>query len=183
MAEAEIKGLVELEKFMQTLPVNLEKNVMRSSMRAGAKLLMVKAKQKAPVGPANAENKKLYGGYAGALRDSIRVGTDAKFGKIRAYVRAGGKNKKSGADVYYAHIIEWGAKAHPIKATKGGFLRIGNFFAKAVWHPGIKARAFMRPTLDMYWTQAVNQTALKMRATLEKKHGLTTPAPRAEGDV
>jgi len=183
MAEAEIKGMKELSKFMQDLPLKIERNVMRSSMRAGAKVLMVKAKAKAPVGPANAENKKLYGGYAGALRDSIRIGTDAKFGKIRAYVRAGGKNKKTGADVYYAHIIEWGAKAHPIKASKGGFLRIGNFFAKAIWHPGIKARAFMRPTLDMYWRQAVEDTAKKMRATLEKKNGLTTPASKVEGDV
>jgi len=183
MAEAEIKGLAELEKFMQTLPTNIEKNVMRSSLRAGAKVMMVQAKARAPVGPANAENKKLYGGYAGALRDSVRLGTDAKFGKITAYVRAGGKNKKTGADVYYAHIIEWGAKAHAIKGTKGGFLRIGNFFGRAVWHPGIKARAFMRPTLDTYWHQALEVTAKKMRATLEKKHGLTAPAPKEEGDV
>lgn len=170
MAEAEIKGLAELEKFMQTLPSNIEKNVMRSSMRAGAKVLMVQAKAKLK-------------SDSGDLRDSIRIGTDAKGGRVTAYVRAGGKNKKTGVHVVYAHIIEWGAKAHAITARRGGFLNFGKVFARGVWHPGIKPRAFMRPTLDTYWRQAVAETAKKMRATLEKKHGLTTPATKAEGDA
>lgn len=179
--EIKIKGLIELDTFLQTLPAKLEANVLRSSMRAGVKVWRTHAVERVPVAPPNSENKKLYGGYAGALRDSIRIGTKLKGNRVVAYVRAGGKNKKSGADVYYAHMVEHGVKPHLI-SSKNGFLKIGNSFSKSVMHPGFVGRGFMRTTFDRYSQQVVEETAEKMRRTLEKKHGLTTPEPKQEGD-
>jgi HK97 gp10 family phage protein len=177
-----VKGLADLQKFLDRLPVKLERNVMRSSMRQGANLIRNDAKARAPVGPPSQKNRRLYGGYAGALRDSIRVGTSARGGKVTAYIRAGGKNKKTGAVVYYAHMIEYGVKAHNIAAKLGGWLKFGNLFAKSVEHPGFHAIAFMRPALDTKAQAAVQAMAADMRAKLAKKHGLDTAHIQLDGD-
>jgi HK97 gp10 family phage protein len=183
MAElVNVKGLADLQKFLDQLPVKLERNVMRSSMRQGAKLILNDAKARAPVGPPSAKNRRLYGGYAGALRDSIRVGTSGRRGKVTAYIRAGGRNKKTGATVFYAHFLEYGTKAHNIAAKVGGWLSFGGVFAKTVEHPGITARPFMRPALDTKGQAAVQAMAADMRAKLAKKHGLDTKHIQLDGD-
>jgi HK97 gp10 family phage protein len=183
MAElVNVKGLADLQKFLDRLPVKLERNVMRSSMRHGANLIRNDAKARAPVGPPSQKNRRLYGGYAGALRDSIRVGTSARGGKVTAYIRAGGRNKKTGAAVFYTHFLEYGTKAHNIAARVGGWLKIGNLFAKAVEHPGITARPFMRPAMDTQAQAALQAMAAHMRATLARKHGLDTTHIKLDGD-
>jgi HK97 gp10 family phage protein len=183
MAElVNVKGLSELQKFLDQLPVKLERNVMRSSMRQGAKLILNDAKARAPVGPPSEKNRRLYGGYAGALRDSIRVGTSARGGKVMSYIRAGGRNKKTGATVFYAHMLEYGVRAHNIAARLRGWLKIGNLFMKSVEHPGIDARPFMRPAMDTKAQAAVQAMAAHMRALLAKKHGLDTAHIKLDGD-
>jgi len=181
--ELNVTGLDELQKFMTQLPAKLEKNVMRGALRAGAKEIMIDAKAKAPVGAPNQENKKLYGGYPGALRDSLRIGTSVKFNTIIAYIRAGGRNKKTGAIAYYAHMVEYGTKRHLIIPKKrGGKLKIGNSLVSAVMHPGTKARPFMRPALDSRASAAVNAAAAHMRKVLARKYGLNAPYAFVEGD-
>jgi HK97 gp10 family phage protein len=177
-----VKGLADLQKFLDRLPVKMEKNVMRSSMRQGANLIRNDAKARAPVGPPSQKNRRLYGGYAGALRDSIRVGTSARGGKVTAYIRAGGRNKKTGAAVFYAHFLEYGTKAHDIAAKIGGWLSFGGRFTKTVEHPGITARPYMRPAMDTQAQAAVQAMATHMRALLAKKHGLDTAHVKLDGD-
>jgi HK97 gp10 family phage protein len=177
-----VKGLADLQKFLDRLPVKLERNVMRSSMRQGAKLIENDARARAPVGPPSQKNRRLYGGYAGALRDSIRVGTSARGGKVTAYIRAGGRNKKSGATVFYPHFLEYGTKAHDISARIAGWLSFGGRFTKAVEHPGITARPFMRPAMDTQAQASVQAMATHMRALLAKKHGLDTAHVKLDGD-
>ena len=90
MADVFIKGGKELDDFLKKLPAKLEKNIIRSALRAGAKEILVEAKARVPVGPTASENARLYGGYAGALRDSIRVTTRHKGIAVSASVKAGG---------------------------------------------------------------------------------------------
>lgn len=148
MSELHVTGLADIQKLLDTLPVKIEKNIMRQALRAGCNVIKETAKQMAPVGPPSAKGAKVYGGYAGALRDSIRVGARIKGGKVTAYVKAGGKTKK-GADVFYAHMLEYGTV-------------------------NMRARPYMRPALDSQASAAIVAAAEYMKARLSTKQGLDT---------
>ena len=173
-----VKGLKELDQFLAELPTKIQRNVMRGALRAGANVIKKEAQANAPVGAPSAEGKRLYGGYRGALRDSIRVSTRAKGGRISATVKAGGKNKKTGADVFYAHMIEFGTAPHTIK----GPIKLGGKWVKNVDHPGAPAQPFMRPALDGRAQEAVIRAAEYMKKRLATKHGLNTEFISIEGD-
>lgn len=177
-----VKGLSELQKFLDDMPVKMEKNIMRSAMRAGMKHVEQQAKAYAPVAKPNSVNARLYGGYAGALRDSIRLGTTARGGRVTGYVRAGGKSKRSRADVFYAHMVEFGTRAHAIAAKGKGWLAFGGIFAKRVNHPGTAPKPYMRPALDNKAAAALNSMAAYIRDRLSSKHGLDTSHVFLEGD-
>lgn len=180
MSEIHVTGLKELAAFLDELPAKLQNNVMRGALRAGANEIKKEAQMLCPIGPPNAENVRLYGGYEGALRDSIRVGTRSRGGIVTSMVKAGGKIKN--ADVFYAHIVEFGAKAHTISAVNGGALSFGGGVMQSVNHPGIKPHPFMRPALDGQAQIAVVSTAEYMKQRLATKFGLDTADVLIEGD-
>lgn len=159
-----IKGLSELGKFMQNLAPKLERNVLRAALSAGAKVVKEAAEANVPVAEPSRKGKRVYGGYAGALRDSLRYGSKVNLrkGQIVAYVRAGGKARKSPADTFYASWVEYGTAAH------------WNNKAKTVMHPGARPRPFMRPSLDAESERALLVIANFIRNRLEQKHGLDT---------
>lgn len=183
MTDTYIKGGKELDKLLQTLPVKLERNVLRSALVAGARVIAKEAKQLAPVGQPSNVNAQLYGGYAGALRDSVRVTSGTtKTGRVYASVKAGGRTKK-GADVFYAHIVEMGARRHRIAPRAKKALEIGNkFVAGAVDHPGTRPQPFMRPAADAKTGEAVMKMTQKIRERLQK-FGVDAPAPIESGEV
>lgn len=157
MIESEVKGLSELNKFLQQLPVKMERSILRGALRAGAKVIATQAKANVPVS-------------SGALKNSIRVTGRAKGGKVSASVKAGGKIKKTGQDAWYAHIVEFtGAVPHQIVSKLGGSLFIGGLFSKSVDHPGMKARPFLRPALDSQATNAVVAVGKYIRSRLTKQ--------------
>ena len=171
-------GARELDEALKTLSSKIQKNIMKSALRAGANVFRNEIKANAPVGPANSENARLYGGYAGALRDSVRTSVSVdKSGRISASVKVGGKTKK-GADVFYAHFLEFGTTAHVIKAKENGSLHIGNSFPKSVNHPGIRPHPFVRPAFDGKAPQAIAAVAQQIRNRLTKE-GINVPAPDA----
>lgn len=203
MAQVVVKGLSDLNKFLQELPAKVEANVLRGALYAGAKVVRDEAKRLAPVAPPTAKNRRLYGGRAGALRDSIRAGAmvDKRAGKVMAYIRAGshgkGRKAKGLTDAYYATWVEYGTQAHWIKATytkslalrpnsraSSGFAKRwvrslvigGNFVGPSVRHPGARPKPFMRPALHTKARDAVMAAAVYMRQRLATKHGLTQAA-------
>ncbi len=178
-----VKGLSDLQKFLDDLPVKMEKNIMRGALRAGCNIVKDEAVSLVPMGPPSSENTKIYGGYIGALRDSIRVGTRSKGGTVTAYVKAGGKTKR-GADVYYAHMFEYtGGRKHQIKAKPGHYLLVaGGHPIAEVSHPGFKATPFMRPALDREAQAAVIAAGNYIKDRLATKEGLDTSAITIEGD-
>ena len=176
MAEQNIRGGRELQEFLNTLPAKVEKNILRSALGAGAREMAKEIRERALVGPPSSKGARLYGGYAGALRDSVKVYTKvAKGGKIVAGIRVGGKNKK-GADVFYAHIIEFGSRPHLIKAKRGGALFIAGSLIKEVMHPGTRPQPFVRPAFDAKATEAIAAVAAQIRKRLTKE-GINAPAP------
>ena len=163
MTDINVKGLSGLQKFLDTLAPRVEQNIMRGALRAGAKPILEAAKSAAPVGEPSETNRRRYKLYAGALRDSIRISgrIDKRNGKVAASVKAGGKTK-SGADVFYAHMVEFGTRPHAL--SKGG----------EVTHPGTAPRPFMRPTIDSQAQNAILAAGEYIKKRLSTKHGLDT---------
>lgn len=156
-----IKGLSDLGKFMETLAPRLRDNVLRAALRQGAKVVKEAAQANCPVGEPSRKGKRVYGGYAGALRDSLRYDAkvDLRRGQVVAYVRAGGKARGKKADTFYAAFVEFGTAPH----MNGSFM-----------HPGAVAKPFLRPSLDAESERAMMVIANFIKNRLSQKHGLDT---------
>jgi len=176
MSETYIKGGKQLDDLLQTLPLKLEKNILRGALGAGARVIMREAKALAPVGRPSNVSAKEYGGYPGALRDSIRVRSGfTKKGEAYASIKAGGTTKK-GATVFWAHIVEFGARQHIIRPRAKKALNLGGtFVAGAVEHPGVRPQPFMRPAADTKMPEAVLTITKYIRRRFEKE-GIDIPA-------
>lgn len=155
--DIQVKGLSDLNAFLQQLPAKMEANVLRGALRAGAKVVQEEVVRNVPVD-------------SGELKAGIKVSTSSKRGTVTARIRATGKH------AFLAYWLEFtGAAAHVIHAkTKAGFLLFGGKFAHAVNNPGFKARPFMRPALQAQATAAVLASANYIKTRLATKHGLDT---------
>ncbi len=160
-----VKGLDQLQAFLDQLPAKLEQNVMRGALRAGMKQAVL------PQVKANVPVK------TGTLRDGLKLGTSARAGTVTAKITATGKH------AFIAPWLEFGVAAHQILAKKGGWLFFGGVFAKAVDHPGIQPRAFMRTALDAQAGAAVVAAAEYMKNRLATKNGLDTADITIEADT
>lgn len=176
-SEATIKGTKELIEFLSNLPLKLEKNILRSALRAGAGVIAKEAKAKVPVGMGN-------------LKKSIRTGSNVRKGGVEAYVRAGGrKNKSKDKDqsAFYAQFVEFGTAYHPIKPKNKKALKFkakdgSTRLASQVLHPGAKAQPFMRPAYDAKSEQAMYAVSNRIRQRLTKA-GLNAPDTKGDDDV
>lgn len=160
MTDINVKGLSDLQAFMDTLPAKLQNNVLRGALRAGIKPMKLSAIANCPAGEPSETNKRKYNLYSGALRDSIRVSgrIDKRNGNVIARLVAGGKTK-TGADVFYAKWIEFGTKPHIIGDGV---------------HPGVMPKPFMRPALDTEANTAVLAVGEYIKKRLATKNGLDT---------
>ena len=150
-----VKGMRQIGEFLQTLPVKLEKNVLRGALRAGANVVK-------PVAQANAPKD------TGEMARGMKVSTNSKRGVVMAKVKLTGKH------AFLGPWLEYGTAAHRIVAKDGGWLFFGGAFAKAIDHPGITPRPFMLPALVSHAGPAVVAAANYMKARLSSKHGLDT---------
>jgi len=170
-SDVNIKGGKELMQFLNQLPLNIEKNIMRSALRAGARVVANEAKKNVPVD-------------MGQLKASIRTSSNVKKGGVEAYARAGGrKNKSKGTDqsAFYAQFVEFGTAAHIIYPKKGKKLKFkasdgSTRFANFVLHKGAKAHPFMRPAYDAKNQEAIVAVMKRIRERLTKQ-GIYVPAP------
>lgn len=143
---ADVQGLGDFLKFLDASPKKMQRG-MHVGLEAGAEVIVASAKENCPVGPPNSENVRLHGDYEGALRDSIHASMSEKNSKVSVTIKAGGK-LANGADIYYAHLIEFtGAAPHIITGKHGPLSFNGRTYA-SVNHPGMQAKPFLRPALD-----------------------------------
>lgn len=168
-SSVEFKGLAELKAALAQLPVKMENNILRASIRAGMKVVA-------------AEARRNVNEVSGALADSVRFGCspDRRTGKLVGYVRAGGRGKKGSAKggknpAFYAHMVEQGTAAHLIKArAPNKMLAVG---VAQVQHPGARKKPFLRPAMDTQGQAAVEALREYIRQRLATKHGIEVPAP------
>jgi HK97 gp10 family phage protein len=155
-----VVGGKELDAFLQSLPVKIERNIMRSALRQGANVFKAEAKANVPV-------------EDGPLRDSIRVTTSARGGVVTSSVKAGN------ARAFYWRFVEFGTAAHVIKGKYGGALAIAGYFMRSVNHPGAKAKPFLRPAFDAKADAALAAVGNQIRKRLTTE-GINTPAVEVE---
>jgi HK97 gp10 family phage protein len=159
MSDVVIKGLSELQKALDTLPAKIEANVVRGGLRAGVKVIRDAAASAVP-------------SKSGRLKATIKHGVKMRAGKARGYARAGGVK-----GVFYAAMVELGTTRHRITAGPGRYLSFGGTFAKSVWHPGSKARAFMTPAFESNADAALRAMRDYIAARLSTKHGIDVAGP------
>lgn len=157
--ERHIKGLDQLQKFLDQFPPKFERNCVRGGLRAGA------VKELLPEAQANLMSAGAV--QTGELIAGLKVKTSARGGRVTASVVSTGKH------AYIAKWIEYGVKAHDIVAKAGGWLSFLGIFARAVHHPGFAGRPFLRPALDHSGGAAVVVAGEYMKARLEAR-GLDT---------
>jgi len=151
MADDEvIRGGRDLGTFLQSLPVKIERNILRSALRQGANVFKDEAQREVPVDE-------------GDLRASIRVSVRTKGATVYASVKAGGKKAP------HWHLVEFGTRPHKIKPKNAHSLVIGGHVVAEVDHPGAKAKPFMRPTLDSKSGAAIEAVGAQVRKRLTKE--------------
>jgi HK97 gp10 family phage protein len=151
-----IVGGEQLQKFLNTFPVKLERRIVKRSLRPGASLISKEAKSRV--------QRK-----TGTLRKAIAVRSVKNRLAVEVYVRRGKGQKNDG---WYAHILEGGAKPHVIRPWKdrkkvlsGG----GVIYGKRIKHPGTVAKPFMKPALESKAQQAVHVVAERMTRLIERE--------------
>lgn len=176
MLEVKIKGFAELDKALRELPDKIERNIVRSALRAGAKVIEAEAKAQAPV-------------KDGDLRDSIRSSVRLRRGVPVATIKT---------DLWRARFIEFGTAQHLISATGKVYkntrrgekllsaaslnyriekkvLAIGaRILGETVVHPGSRKIPFMRTALDLAAHAAIQAFGAQVKKRLTKE-GLNTP--------
>lgn len=168
MQYTSIGGLKELVETLNTLPLKIERNIMRAALRQGANVVAKEAKQNVPVRYGN-------------LKRSIRTGTNRTPTGVEGYVRAGGRKGggKKDKSAFYAKFIEFGAGAHDITAGKNkkllafvpkGMGLVGKkVVTYSVHHPGTTAKPFLRPAMDARSSDAIAAVASKIRERLNDR--------------
>lgn len=161
MSQENITGGAALDALLASLPVKLETNIMRSALRAGAKVYLEQVKQNIPV-------------EHGDLRKSARITTrKGRDGQVSASVKVGN------SVAFYAHMVEFGTRAHTITARG---MTVNGAVVRSVDHPGARPHPFMRPAADEKFGSAVAAVQMQIRKRLTKA-GLDTPAPVPSGEV
>lgn len=166
-----ISGGKELAEFLNSLPVKIERNIMRAALRAGARVIANEAKNNVPV-------------KMGGLKRSIRTDSTRTKGGVEATAKAGGRSggKSKDKSAFYAQFVEYGTAAHLIKAGERKkrlvfTARDGNRVSTMqVNHPGATAKPFMRPALDSKKDEAMRAVTDKIKERLTRE-GINVVAP------
>ena len=176
VTDTNIVGAQELDNLLRTLPVKVEKNIMRAALRSGAVVFLAEVKKNIPA-------------VSGDLRRSARVTTRQSRGAVSASVKVG--NKKA----YYAQMVEFGTRPHVISVTDADrvisqrtgnrisittinrSLRLGGtLIGPSVMHPGSQPHPYARPAADAAFGPAVEAITAKIRERITIE-GLNRPAP------
>lgn len=166
-----VRGLAELDKWLEAFPQRMQKQAYRSALTAAAAPIRDKARELA--------RKR-----SGAMAKAIKTGSPRQRpdGSFSVRIRLTGKHSFLGLFHEYGvlpHLIASTGKGEGRVAVRkavaagkkiGGVLKIGEEFRSGViHHPGFAAHPFMRPALDMAADAAVQAFADRIRAWLAGK--------------
>lgn len=180
-----VDGLRELDDRLKTLPERLAKGIVAGGLRAGARLILAKAKQ----------NARRQGG-SGTLYRAIVLARDRNAKPLMPmyaiYTRRGksyqagnrqgrrGSNRRANRnnmDAFYAAWVEKGTRPHIIKARNAkslAFIRTGGGgmnFRRKVHHPGAIAKPFLEPAYEDQRDAALERVKTYIRDRLDQAAG------------
>jgi hypothetical protein len=147
-----VKGRDTVQRFLASLPNDIETKLLRGAGRAAGKLVKEDAAERA---------------LSAVVRDDLVVKTSARDGRIVVKVTV-----KPGWGYSLGVWQEWGTAPHFIRVaedqrqgrsigrinalSKEGSLVIGGqFVGSAVFHPGARPHPFLRPALDIRGRDAI----------------------------
>lgn len=182
-----VKGLAQLQRFLDTLPAKMEKNIMTGALRAGARPILLDARSR-------------IHSRSGELAAGLRVSVRARQGKITARIVASGGKRSENKPIW----VEFGTRPHFISVTESDrpinpkassraghvvrvaistinkHLRIGTrFVGPSVFHPGAKRSPFLRPAMDAKATEALIAVGEYIKKRLTKE-GIDASGVRVE---
>lgn len=152
----DILGGKALAKALSELPLKIERNIMRSALRAGASVIAAEARRNVPTDTQE-------------LKRSIRTSSNSKRGMVEANAVVGNRKSKKG---WYATFVEFGTAPHLIRAGKNKPV-LSFRDRNGVWHrvlevnhTGAQAKPFMRPAFDTKGEEAIKAVADRIRERL-----------------
>jgi HK97 gp10 family phage protein len=158
-----VQGFAELEKALDELPKKIQKNIMRGALRAGLKPIL------------SAARSGIHS-VSGVLAKGLKVSTRIKDGAATATLNTAGKHGP------FAHLVEFGTRAHFIKGAFGSALKMPDgSLVSTIDHPGSAAKPFMRPAFDSQAINAIQAVGDYIGARLTKE-GIDTAPVLVEGD-
>ncbi len=141
----EIEGIEQVVKELQRRGLNVQRGL-ELVATAGATIIERQA-------AANA---------GGAIGGEMMHATTAK--TTNTVEVSVGPSKKA----WFAHFVEFGTRAHPVKPKKRKAMQIGDKFRMRASHPGTTERPFLRPAVDMRREEAQDEMGKKVAGLIER---------------
>jgi HK97 gp10 family phage protein len=165
--EIKLKGFKEVAKTLKALPHKIMQNALRGGLRAGSKVFAQQMK-------FNINTRT--GRLARSVRFYARVDNYTKLmtGKARVGTGKGGDPK-----AFYAHMVEFGTKAHKIQVRSPGVKALKGTNRRSVDHPGSAPRRFATLAFSISKSAALAKVQQYIRMRLKTKHGIDVPDPEA----
>jgi HK97 gp10 family phage protein len=152
----EVKGLDQLEKNLQALPIELASKALVDSLVAGGNVLAVAMAALVPVG-------ETHDGFHIANEIVVQVEKHPVGSAAEVYV---GPSKRV---AYRARWQEFGTAAHAITIKRKKVLAgKTDVFGTKVEHPGERPRPFMRTALQAAGAEAVEAIKVKLADGIQK---------------
>lgn len=172
------RGGADVRRFMQQLPAELEKKVLRGAARAGGKIILEEAKDRSISGDVD---------EALVLRSKAEAGRiTVKITVRKGWGRAIANWLEHGTDPHFISVREDQRGGMGIgrinKLTKDGSLVIGGqYVGETVFHPGAQAHPFLRPALDIKGADAIAAAQAYINARVTRSGIVAGAEP--EGDA
>lgn len=155
MAQEVVKGMDKVQKALESLPLNIQKRALNSSIRAGGREVVKQARKE-----LRKSNKTMN------LSKSIGVKVLKPKGFTILSIVGPRVGKGQRYDGWYAHLVEYGTQPHKITPKKQNLENALNTnlygFKGSVDHPGAKAKPFMRPAFDKSKKKSVDAFGKKL---------------------
>lgn len=151
----ELTGAAEFDAMLKELGPRVARSVASKALRRAANVIRDEARTRAPV-------------KTGELKRSIKV-KSRKARKTNERTVSVGVAGKEGP---LAHIVEFGAAAHPIQARPGKVLanpETREVFGVRVSHPGSPPQPFLRPAADTKAAEALDVMGRALGEGIERE--------------
>lgn len=189
-ANGHVLGLAELQRNLESLGIKVAPAASRRALYTGATIFRDEARRLVPVesgalrkaivaetrGSFAAGVRKPYAYYA-RVSISRRAFVRGRGGKARRIRKVAGDQAYERGEIYprnYAHLVEFGTRPHSVAP---GAKLSNPASQRPMFHPGARARPFMRPAFD--GKRAAAETAIRQRLWAEVSRAAVRRAVRA----